>query len=201
MPQTVSKRQEIRKALQSTLENSIRAGVPVFSAAICFTHEILLQYSTSLADKDAQKPIENAHLFGIGSITKVFVSVVILQLVDENLLKLSDTVGDHLATDAFQGIENAEMVTMEGLLSHTAGVESWEDGPIWIVEGRGKALDPRKLWGKTETLDYIRRPNPSGPKPGEWSYSNTNFTLLGLVIEKSRITQQKGNSVGESSSR
>lgn len=70
------------------------------------------------------------------------------------------------------------------MLSHTAGVESWEDDPVWIVEGRGKELYPEKIWTKTEPLDYIRRPNPSGPEPGQWSYSSTNYTLLGLVIEE-----------------
>lgn len=53
-------------------------------------------------------------------------------------------------------------------------------------------MDPRKIWGKAETLGYVRHPRSFGPKPGKWSYSNTNFTLLGLVIEKSTRNTAEG---------
>jgi D-alanyl-D-alanine carboxypeptidase len=178
---------DILATLQSTLQEGIEVGVPGLSAGICSSQGILWQSSAGLIDVEAQKPVNKTHLFGIGSITKVFVSVVILQLVDEKKLRLSVTLGDILDREVFRGIENAPEATVAGLLSHTAGVDSWEEDPVWIINGRGKVLDLGKIWGKAETLDYVRRPNPSGPKPGEWSYSNTNFTLLGLIIEK--ITQ------------
>lgn len=131
-----------------------------------------------------KNPVGTKHLFGIGSITKVFVTVVILQLVGEKKLRLDDTVGNLLAPEIYHGIENAPEATIKDLLSHTAGIYSWEDDPVWIIHGRGRKLVPEKIWVKTETLEYIRRPNPSGPKPGKFSYSNTNFTLLGLIVEK-----------------
>ena len=187
MVQRRLRKPDILAALQSVLQEGIEAGVPGLSAEICSSRGTLWQSSAGLIDIEAQKPVDKTHLFGIGSITKVFVSVVILQLVDEKKLRLSDTVGAILDEEIIRGIENAPEATVAGLLSHTAGVHSWEEDPVWIVVGRGKALDLRKTWGKAETLDYVRRPNPSGPKPGKWSYSNTNFTLLGLIIEK--VTQ------------
>lgn len=104
--------------------------------------------------------------------------------MDEQKLRLHDTVGDILAPHIYHDFENAPKASVAGLLSHTAGIDSWEDDPVWIINGRGRKLVPERIWGKAETLDYIRRPNRSGPKPGKYSYSNSKFTLLGLIIEK-----------------
>jgi len=60
---------------------------------------------------------------------------------------------------------------------------SWENDPAWIGDARGKHLLPEKKWRPTESLDYIRD-KPALCSPGEaFHYSNTHFTLLGLLIE------------------
>jgi D-alanyl-D-alanine carboxypeptidase len=177
-----SPRAEILEALQSTLQSGLDAGIPGLSAAISTSNGIIWQSTAGYANIGSQEPINSNHVFGIGSITKVFVAVVILQLVDENLLRTTDLVEDYLEDEVLQDIEHAGKATIGGLLSHTAGVESWEDDPKWIAEGRGKELDPARIWGKTDALEYIR--SPSSLTPGKFSYSNTNYTLLGLIIEK-----------------
>lgn len=97
-----------------------------------------------------------------------------------------------LDAKVIEGIENSSDATIESLLRHMSGIESWEDDPVWIMDGRGERLIPEKVWGKEEPLGYIRRPirNPEEVKPGVFSYSNSNFTFLGLVVE--RVT---GNTV------
>ncbi|KAL3422050.1 hypothetical protein PVAG01_06206 [Phlyctema vagabunda] len=177
----------LQAALHATLQAGIQAGVPAVSATISTSSRgIIWQAATGAADVEDGRPVSVDHVFGVGSITKVFTAVVILQLVDEGKLALSDVLGNLLARDVYEGIENAREATIDSLLSHRAGVESWEDDAVWIVEGRGRALEASKIWGKTEALKYIRRASPL--HPGTFAYSNTNFTLLGLVIEK--ITQQ-----------
>ena len=184
MDQEKSPEGDILAALNAILAESINLGVPGLSAIISSSQGTLWQSCTGLVDVRAQVPVAKDHLFNIGSITKVFVAVAILQLVDEKKLNLQDAVADILAPQIYHNIDNAPEATVAGLMSHTAGVDSWEEDPTWIVEARGKNLVPEKIWEKTETLDFIRRPNPSGPRPGQWSYSNTNFTLLGLIVEK-----------------
>jgi D-alanyl-D-alanine carboxypeptidase len=122
-------------------------------------------------------------VFGIGSITKVFIATVILQLAEEARLNLSDNVSQHLEPETYANITNASDSTISQLLRHEAGIDSWEDDAEWIAHGRGKDLDPSHVWGKTEPLEYVRRPRKIAPPQGEWYYSNTNYTLLGLVIE------------------
>jgi D-alanyl-D-alanine carboxypeptidase len=172
----------VLEKLQAILDSSIAVGVPGISASIRSSTHTLWSSTAGFSNLSTQTPINETHVFGIGSITKVFVTVVVLQLVERNLLKLSDTISTFLSEDVIHEIGNAEHATIGGLLRHSAGVESWEDDTKWIIEGRGKELDPERVWEKTDTLQYIR--HPSSLTPGEFSYANTNFTFLGLVIEK-----------------
>jgi len=175
-------RSNIIAQLQALLYSSVAAGVPAISASIRTSTQTLWSSTAGFSDLSNQKPINSKHIFGIGSITKLFIAVVILQLIEEDKLKLSDTLSSFLVQEVFHDIGNAEPATIGRLLSHSAGVESWEDDPKWIVEGRGKDLDPDRIWRKLDTLEYIR--HPSSLTPGVFSYANTNFTFLGLVIEK-----------------
>ncbi|KAJ6788567.1 hypothetical protein PWT90_07991 [Aphanocladium album] len=124
------------------------------------------------------------HAFGIGSITKVFVAVVVFQLIEQGKLHESDTIGQLLGASLYDAIDHAEGATAARLLSHHAGIGSWEDDPVWIRDGRDAELDPVHVWGKAEPLEYIRRPRKTAPAPGNFDYSNTNYTLLGKVASR-----------------
>ncbi|MFT4604147.1 MAG: D-alanyl-D-alanine carboxypeptidase [Rhodothermales bacterium] len=169
--------------LQGLLEEAISDGVPGLSAAIATSRGVVWTGTAGLADVQAGKPITSDLLFGIGSITKTFVAVVILQLAEEGALSL-DATAAHVLGDAVAGIPNADRATIAQLLNHTGGVPSWEDDPLWIREGRGDALDPAHLWGKTETLPYIVGHQPLDEPGAAYSYANTNYTLLGMIIER-----------------
>jgi D-alanyl-D-alanine carboxypeptidase len=80
-------------------------------------------------------------------------------------------------------VPNAAQATIAQLLNHTGGVPSWEDDPLWIKEGRGAQQDVARVWSREATLRYIEQ-TPAMSAPGEqYAYANTNYTLLGLVIE------------------
>jgi len=154
------------------------------SAAVASSHPLpyhLLQ--AGLADIPHSSPVHSEHVFGIGSITKVFLAVVVFQLVEEGKLAYSDCLDEYLAPEVLRDIDIAQGVTIEQLLGHTAGIDSWEDDPVWIRHGRGRDVRPDHIWAKTQPLDYIRRPGQSAPPRGDWYYSNTNYTLLGLIVE------------------
>ncbi len=85
--------------------------------------------------------------------------------------------------DVTDEIPNAGQATVAQLLNHTSGIPSWEDDPAWIRAGRGDRLDVAHTWGKAETLQYIAGSKPLAEAGQHFSYANTNFTLLGLIIE------------------
>lgn len=170
--------------LTDSLQNAVAAGTPGLSAAIATRRGIIWQGVAGSADLKAGTPIGESNIFGIGSITKVFVAVTVLQLVEEHRLRLDDTPQSVLGADAVSGIANADTATVAHLLAHSAGVPSWEDNADWIRKGRGAKLNPTHRWGKTEALDYVRG-QPAIAAPGAtYSYSNSGYTLLGLMIEK-----------------
>jgi D-alanyl-D-alanine carboxypeptidase len=161
----------------------VAAGIPGIAAAVATRDSVVWSGVAGMADLEAGTPVRPNMLFGIGSITKTFVAVVILQLAQEGRLDLNATAGSLLGS-AVDGIPNAEVATVAQLLNHTGGVPSWEDDPVWIREGRGATLDVGRIWGKTETLPYIRNHAPLAAPGVAYSYANTNYTLLGMVIEK-----------------
>lgn len=169
--------------LQALLDAGVAAGIPGISAAVATSKGVIWTGTAGMADLGAGLPVRPDMLFGIGSITKTFVAVVILQLADEGRLDLHATAASILG-DAVAGIPNADTATLLHLLNHTGGVPSWEDDPVWIREGRGNQLDVGHIWGKDETLTYIKGHQPLAPPGEEFSYANTNYTLLGMVVEK-----------------
>lgn len=174
------------QALEAALQHEVARGAPGLSAAVANRRGVVWTGVAGLADIRKDQPINEAHVFGVGSITKVFVVVTVLQLAEEGRLDLDTPIGELLGAEATAGIANAETATVAQLMDHSAGIPSWEDDPRWIREGRGADLNPADIWGKTRTLDYIRGPqHPPLHVPGSaYSYANTHHTLLGLLIEK-----------------
>ncbi len=169
--------------LQLLLDTAVSHGIPGVSAAIATRKGIVWTGIAGEADLQSGAPIRPDMFFGMGSITKTFAAVVILQLVQEGKLDLNATPASVLGS-AVAGIPNADKATIAQLLNHTGGVPSWEDDPVWIREGRGAQLDVKRIWGKTATLPYIKGHAPLAPPGERYSYANTNFTLLGMIIEK-----------------
>ncbi|MFU9135496.1 serine hydrolase domain-containing protein [Erwinia tasmaniensis] len=174
--------------LQTLLNRITAEDFPGIAVAVGKGNNIIWQGTAGYADMTREVNITPETRFGIGSITKVFIAVIILQLTEEGLLTLDAPLSRWLEKACLAGIANADKVTLRQLLSHRAGIPSWENEPSWIHAARGKSLDPTKIWQPDENLAYIRGIAPLC-RPGEaFHYSNTHFTLLGLLIE--RITLQ-----------
>lgn len=135
------------------------------------------------ADVKAGEAMRPGMKFRIGSNTKSFTAVVVLQLCDEKKLSLDDTLSEHLPEYPQWG-----SVTVRQLLNMTSGIYNFtDDEAFW----GGVLADPLKEY-KPEQLVAVAAAHPVVTPPGgEWYYSNTNYVLLGMLIEK--VT---GNSAG-----
>ena len=176
-------RVEAASELQSLLDGGVAMGIPGIAGAVATSEGVVWSGVAGMADLQMGTPVRSDMLFGIGSITKTFVAVVTLQLAEEGQLDLDATAASLLGS-AVEGIPNADKATIAQLLNHTGGVPSWEDDPVWISDGRGATLDTGRIWGKTETLPYIKGHEPLAAPGVEYSYANTNYTLLGMIIEQ-----------------
>ncbi|GAA1531913.1 serine hydrolase domain-containing protein [Kribbella lupini] len=125
--------------------------------------------------------------FWVGSVTKTFTATLILQLVAEGNLTLDDSVAAHLPD---LGLD--ERITVRMLLNHTSGLfnytgEYYPDGTVVPgIPATGKDwVDNRFLSYQPIELVRLALAKPSRFEPGaDWSYSNTNYTLALLLIEK-----------------
>ncbi|MEV6756048.1 serine hydrolase domain-containing protein [Streptomyces sp. NPDC051214] len=122
------------------------------------------------SDGDATR-IRRAEHFRAGSITKTFIATVVLQLAAEHRLSLSDPVKRHLPGLARGNALDGRAPTLRALLTHTSGLADHTTGPRGLVP-----LTPTQAVRTALALPATT--------PGRWSYSNTNYVLLGMVIKQ-----------------
>ncbi len=109
--------------------------------------------------------------YRIGSISKMFTTVMILQLVEEKKLSL-----DTPLSKFFRKIPNADSITIKDLLNHHSGLFNFTndgDYPKWMTEVRSRK----------QLLDLFESQKPAFAPREKGEYSNTNFVLLGFIIE------------------
>ncbi|MFO7892401.1 MAG: serine hydrolase domain-containing protein [Longimicrobiales bacterium] len=173
------------RVLRSALVEGIAMGLPGISVAIGVGDSVAWVGTAGYSDLGARVPVEPDDRFGVGSITKTMIARVILQLAGEGRLELEKTATDYVDLEIVRRVPNADRATLRELINHQSGVPTWEFQEDWIRKGRGAGMDLDHVWGKTETLEYCTAAVLEAPHvPGDrYAYSNTNYTLLGLVIE------------------
>jgi D-alanyl-D-alanine carboxypeptidase len=131
-----------------------------------------------VAEVGGQRPVPTNGHFRIGSITKTFVSTVTLQLVGEGKVGLDEPVSTYLPGL----LPDGDTITVRNLLQHTSGLYNYTDAmpldPAGFETIRFKHYDPRELVAMSTS-------HPLNFPPGtQWSYSNTNYIVIGMLIEK-----------------
>jgi D-alanyl-D-alanine carboxypeptidase len=120
-------------------------------------------------------PLTSDMLFGMGSNTKTHIAATLLKMQEQQLLLLDDTIGEWI-----QGYPNINgQITIRQCLNHTSGLFDYmQNGSI-----NDSVFDvPGKIWNRAEILNLAKEPNFA---PGtNWSYSNTNYIIAGIIIEK-----------------
>jgi len=129
----------------------------------------------SITDADKQ-PSTTLTKYRIGSITKMFTTTMIFQLVEEGKLKLTTTLDTY-----FPKLPNANKITIGNLLNHHSGLHNFTNDPEYMsYMTQPKTQDEMLVLFAKSNVDF--QPNEKG------EYSNTNFVILGFIIE--RITKQ-----------
>ncbi|NBB23364.1 serine hydrolase [Runella sp. CRIBMP] len=135
--------------------------------------KIIYQKAFGQANIELNVPMQPAMVFRIGSITKQFTAVAILQLMEQGKLSLEDEITKFIPDYPTHG----HKITVEHLLTHTSGIKSYTDmkefGDVIL-----KDMKPEELinFFKNQPMDFA---------PGtQWHYNNSGFFLLGYIIEK-----------------
>ncbi|GAA2208707.1 serine hydrolase domain-containing protein [Nonomuraea monospora] len=122
------------------------------------------------------RPSPNGY-FRIGSVTKTFVATVVLQLVDEGELALDDPIERHLPGL----VPGGSGITVRELLNHRSHLHDYMSEPgystnRWRGDARFRSYQPEELL----KVAFAKKL----PDDGKWHYSNTNYVVLGLLVEK-----------------
>lgn len=152
--------------LSELIERQLPAlNAPGISIGITNRDGVLRADVFGFANREAGQPVTPVTLFQVGSISKSFTSIVLLQLQEQGMLDINDPITKYLPWFEIQS-EYAP-ITLRHLMSHTAGIISGsEDTPTAITEA----------WN----LRYTTATAP----PGEYfHYSNSGYKVLGLVLE------------------
>jgi D-alanyl-D-alanine carboxypeptidase len=136
--------------------------------------------SKGMADIDKGIAIEPCHISKAASITKMFVAVTAMQLVEENVLALDEKASKWLKKDVVSRIKNAESVTLRQLLNHTTGIyDIIDDSKFYLAI----LNDPTKKRSLEELAEFVYDKDPEF-EPGEKAaYSNTNTLLVSMILE------------------
>ncbi len=120
-------------------------------------------------------PTTNTY-FRIASCTKTMTAAVIVQLAQGHKLKFSDPVSKYVA-----GVPNGKNITIAELLDMRSGLYNYLNDPLL---SKSADHDPSRVWTPAELLAIgLSRP-PNSPPDTSYEYNNTNYVLLGLIIEK-----------------
>jgi D-alanyl-D-alanine carboxypeptidase len=149
------------------------------------TANIVVGSASGLADKATGLKAGADQRIEVGSQTKMMTATVVLQLAGEGKINLDDAASKYLPAELIKDIANAEVATVRQLLQMTSGIASYTD----ITAGDGTAVwtrqlleNPDQAFTDDDALNIVRG-QPATGAPGAYYYSNTNYSLLGRIIE------------------
>jgi len=178
---------EARPSLEARVQGHLAGYVedgkpPAVSAGIVLPDGRALALAAGLADRAGKVPAKPTSRFCAGSTGKTFVAATVLQLVQEGKLDLDDFAGDILGEEPwFARVPNAGDLTIELLLQHRSGLERHE----FLPEFMGAVIaNPDREWKPAELMSFVLDHEPKFPAGSAFAYSDTNFILLGMIVER-----------------
>ncbi len=150
--------------------------LPGLTAVITDKDENKWAGSFGLSDGESKMNVEST--FSICSISKLFTSVALMQLVEEGKISLDDTVEDVLPWfDINNEFDNAPDLTLKSILSHSSGLPRESNHPYW-------SWPDFPFPSKQDVIDELNNQEMLYPPSKYYQYSNLGLSLLGYVVEE-----------------
>ncbi|MBP1995427.1 serine hydrolase domain-containing protein [Paenibacillus eucommiae] len=162
----------VTEHIHSYLEPLAQEGK--FCGAILASHNGSILYSNGFGKANFELAVENTTKtkFRIGSITKTFTAVSVLQLVQKGKLNLDDPVSKY-----FPNQKDGDKITVHHLLTHTSGIPNYTDDPH-MLEWSAQPSSPEKL------IERFSQNDLEFPPGEQYKYSNSGYVLLGSILEQ-----------------
>ena len=157
-------------------EHRLRLGIPGVSATVILPDGSAWSGASGMADVARGTPATTDTAYAYASMSKTFTAALILQLVGEGQIELTAPALTYLPR---LPIRIDRGITVAMLLDHTSGLDDFFLNPKIDPALQSK---PTRTWTVADALAYVRK--PAFPPGRGWRYSNTNYLLLGLIVEK-----------------
>ena len=125
--------------------------------------------------------LQPCHITRVGSTVKMYTATLILKLQEEGKLNLDQKIAEHLSGDPIKRIKNAEKATIRQLLQHSSGIYNYIQNAQFQTASINNLI---KEWHAEDLLQYAYDKPAYFEPDADIRYSNTNYILLGLLIEK-----------------
>ena len=168
---------------EAVLDSIADAGnFPGMNVGVAFRNGTSFGIATGLADTVRDAQLGPDDLLLAGSVGKTYVAAVALQLVREGRLRLDEPIATYLGREPwFARLPNAASITVRMLMNHTSGLVRYEFKDAFT---RDLTAAPDRTWEPHELVAYILdEPAPFAAGAG-WDYSDTNYIVLGMIIER-----------------
>jgi D-alanyl-D-alanine carboxypeptidase len=173
----------LRQRLQEKLNEFYAAGkFPGATAGFALPDGTSFGLAVGLSNVETKTAMTSRDLMLQGSVGKTYVAAVAMQLISEKKLSLDDRIEKYLGGEKwFSHLPNARDITVRMLMNHTSGLVRYEFKEQFT---RDLTANPDKVWKPEELIAYILdTPAPFAAGAG-WDYSDTNYIVLGMIIER-----------------
>jgi D-alanyl-D-alanine carboxypeptidase len=166
---------------QELLDEYTASGLPGVSVAIETPSDGWWLGTAGMARIEDETPMEPCHLQHSASIVKPYIATLIMRLSEQDKLDLDDPISGYLPEDMVANIANAELATIRQLLNHSSGIYNFNSNLKIYVDTFNDPL----VHTTTETIfeKYVYGIDASHPVGEEFDYSNTGYSLLGMIVE------------------
>ncbi|MFN8302453.1 MAG: serine hydrolase domain-containing protein [Saprospiraceae bacterium] len=165
---------------QAVLDQYVARGLPGISALVRDDYGLWVG-SAGKADISKNIDMHPCTVSKACSITKTFVGTLALKLVEEGKFGLDDPVSKWVPSEVTDHVKNVRESTVRMLLNHTSGIaELIEDQAFYLAI----LNEPDRKWTPGDLIKFVYDDDPMFPPGADVDYSNTNFLLLAMIIEK-----------------
>jgi D-alanyl-D-alanine carboxypeptidase len=173
----------LQTALQLKLDEWHKAGsFPGATVGVVLANGESFGLAVGFSDRETKKAMMPTDRMLAGSVGKTFAAATALQLVKEGKIGLDDKIEKYLGREPwFARLPNAKEITVRQLMNHSSGLVRYEFKEQFTKD---LTANPEKVWQPAELVAYLLDEKPPFAAGTGWDYSDTNYIVLGMIIEK-----------------
>ena len=173
----------LKKEIQLKLDEWHKAGkFPGATVGVVLPDGESFGLAVGYSDRDAKTPMRATDRMPAGSTGKTFAAATAMQLIKDGKISLDDKVEKYLGKESwFVRLPNAKDITVRQLMNHTSGLVRYEFKKEFTDF---LTANPYKVWTPEDRLAYLFDEKPPFEAGKGWDYSDTNYIVLGMIIER-----------------